>query len=259
MSKKWRARRKGAGLFLFLAGWGLVLAGCDSTGPSNSPLSRDPGLQAPEPAPSGSPAPSPTPSPSPSPTSTPPPGLVSASCVSNDPSFLCIGVKLVSYVDSSGTPALSQAQAVQTIGGVNAIWQPCGIGFQIEEYDAVDPTAYGLQYGSGSQNELDQIRQRFSNSSTFLVAVTGAWTGSYIAWTTMPGVGPYGSVLDARYASHPVTMGHELGHYMGLDHDPNLGNVMYAIAYDTDTSVNQAQCTQAQQTDQAYWPNMLRR
>jgi hypothetical protein len=46
---------------------------------------------------------------------------------------------------------------------------------------------------------------------------------------------------------------------MGLDHDPNLGNVMYAIVYDTDTTLTSAQCSQAQQTDQAYWTAMLRK
>src|ERR1041385_5871178 len=99
MSKDWRAHGKGAGLFAALFTAGVALAGCDSqVGVSAPPLVRDPAA----PAPSSTPAPSPTPKPSGN------PGVVGSSCVSSDPSFLCIGVKFVSYVDSSGVPAVTQ-------------------------------------------------------------------------------------------------------------------------------------------------------
>ena len=42
-------------------------------------------------------------------------GLVGASCSSNDPNHLCLGIKYVSYLSPSGDPAVTQAQAAANI------------------------------------------------------------------------------------------------------------------------------------------------
>jgi hypothetical protein len=115
-----------------------------------------------------------------------------------------------------------------------------------------------LSYGAASENELGTIRQQFSDDKTFLLAATGPWNTATIAWTEMPGGGPYGSIVDADYATDPVAVAHELGHYQGLDHDPNLGNVMYAIVYPQDTALTSTQCQAAQSTNTQYWQAMLR-
>ena len=143
--------------------------------------------------------------------------------------------------------------------GINQLWQTCNVGFQIEEYDAVDPTTYGLTYGANSENELTQIRQTFSNDSTFLLALTGPWDTSSIAWTEMPGGAPYGSVVDSDYADQAVAVGHEFGHYQGLDHVSTSNNLMYPIVYSSDTNIDASQCVTATSTDQSVWPKMLRK
>lgn len=193
------------------------------------------------------------------PNNPPPPRGLGPSCVSSDANRQCIGLKVVSYADSQGTPSLSLARAVAMLEKVNAIWSGCNIQFQIDEYLAVDPSDYGLTFGAGSQNELGTIRQRFANNSTFLLAVTGPWSGQYIAWTQLPGAGPYGAIVDQQYGGDAIAVGHELGHYMSLDHYQTLGNVMYSIVYPQDTSVVSSQCTQARAANSNYWKAMLRR
>jgi hypothetical protein len=187
------------------------------------------------------------------------PSGIGSSCVSTtDPDHQCIGVKIVAYTDSSGKASLSESQAATLITGINSIWAACNVAFQIDEYQTIDPTTVGLSYGAASENELTQIRSRFSDNKTFLLAATGPWNTATIAWTEMPGGAPYGSVVDSDYATSNVAVAHEFGHYMGLDHDPSTGNVMYYIVYDTDTNVSSSQCSTVRQTNTQYWQNMLR-
>ncbi|MGK5089819.1 hypothetical protein WDW86_19890 [Bdellovibrionota bacterium FG-2] len=217
---------------------------------------------APIPAPTETPTPvaseTPVPTPSPTPTASPSPSL-GQSCVSSDPNHQCIGLKIVSYKDSAGAIVLPLDKAKTLIEEINALWQVCDIAFQIEEYTSADPTQYGLQYGAGSATETTSIRQAFSNNTTFLYAATGPWNTSTIAWTQMPGGAPYGVVVDADFSDQPVTVGHELGHYMGLDHDSAMGNIMYYIVYATDTTITTSQCSIARSTNLNYWQAMMRK
>jgi hypothetical protein len=178
-------------------------------------------------------------------------------CASSDPDRQCISVKLVSY-ESSGVPVVSEQQAVALIAGVNSIWAPCNIAFEIGEYVSIDPTTVGLTYGAGSQNELTSIRNRFSDNDTFLLVATGPWSGSYIAWTVLPGGGPYGAVVESGFANHAVTVAHELGHYMGLDHSGTNGNVLYPVVYSSNTSVTSGQCSSSRSINESYWEAMFR-
>jgi hypothetical protein len=178
--------------------------------------------------------------------------------VNGDPNRICLGLKVISYKDSNGTPALTQDGANSLVQQINQIWQTCNIGFQIEEYQAIDPAASGLSYGSNSENELTQIRDTFANNSTFLVVATGPWTTSAIAWTEMPGAPPYGTVVDSDFANDPIAVGHELGHYMGLDHVNDMGNLLYPVVYSSNTNLTADQCNTTRSTDQSYWQGMMR-
>jgi hypothetical protein len=244
-------------LTLFLALTAAALSGCNSDGSSPA--------QAGDYRPTGSVGQPPGAPPVTSPptggagggTGTAPSGIGNT-CSSTDPTHQCIALKIVSYKDSSGNDSLTQAQAATLVQGVNSIWSQCNIAFQIDEYVSIDPTTVGLSYGAASENELGTIRQTFSDDKTFLLALTGPWNTSTIAWTEMPGGAPYGAVVDAAFATDPVCVGHELGHYQGLDHDPNMGNVMYAVVYPQDTALTSAQCSSAQATNNQYWKAMFR-
>lgn len=194
--------------------------------------------------------------PAPTPTSTSTPEF--QSCVTGDPHHLCIGLKVVSYLDSSGKSVLSKQEAIQLVQNINEIWQACDIGFQIEEYSSLKAQDYGLQFSAASGGETASIRQTFSNGTTFLLVATGNWTTSAIAWAQMPGNGPYGVVVDSDYSTNAVCVAHELGHYQGLDHDSTSGNVMYPVVFDSYHTLSASQCSEARSTDLSFWPHMLR-
>ena len=244
-----------------------ALTGCtyDGSGLPNLPLdpnSTPSTTPAPNPVPSSAPSVIPTPKVSPSPTPKPSPSTTTgfASCVSDDVNHQCLGVKIVSYKDSVGTPSLSQSEAVKMIAGVNDVWSPCNIAFQIDEYEAVTPGAMGLTYGAGSQSELGSIRREFGSNSMFLLTVTGPWSGSTIAWTTMPGgSGPFGTIVESDYGDNAFTVGHEFGHYMGLYHISNSSNLMNPYIGSNTQGLSTSQCSIARSTNLADWRVMFRK
>ena len=181
------------------------------------------------------------------------------SCVSSDPNHLCLGLKIVSYLDSSGVPVLTESDAITLVNGMNANWGQCNIGFQLEVFEVINPADKGLNYSPDWQTETYTIRGVFADPSRFLIAAVGPWTVSTIAVTTMPGSGVYGTVVDKQYARNPLTVGHELGHYQGLYHVDDTSNLMSAFIGSDTKALTAEQCSVSRKTDLANWSAMLRR
>ncbi len=179
------------------------------------------------------------------------------SCVTTDLNHQCIGLKIESYENSSGV-LLPEADASTLVIGMNSIWSTCNIGFQLEKYESVDPTTRGLAFNSDWQNDGSQVRSAFAESDKFLVVVVGALTGSTIAVTEMPGGGPYGTLVESLFARNPMTVGHELGHYMGLYHVTDDTNLMNPYIGPNTSSLTSSQCQTARATNTANWPQMMR-
>ncbi len=177
-------------------------------------------------------------------------------CVTGDPERICIGVKVVAYKDSNGSPTLTRERADEVTSKINDIWKSCNIGFQVDEYVDVDPSEKGLAFGAQAQNQASEIREAYAGENTFLLAVTGPWAGSYAAWTAMPGSSPYGVVVREEYGTDPVIVGHEFGHYLGLDHDDDSGNFMYYAP--TVDGLRPEQCEAARKVAKESWQQMLR-
>ena len=205
---------------------------------------------------------SPITSPVTSPTTTPATpsgqGGVRKSCRSSDPQKQCIGLKIVSYVNSNGTSVLNENDAEILTEQMDAIWRVCNIGFQLETYEAVNPITVGLSYNPNWRSESTQIRSAFSDQQTFLVVAVGSLGGSTIAVTQMPGYGPFGTLVESAYASNPKTVGHELGHYMGLYHIRNSSNLMNPYIGPNTEQLSQSQCATARATITQSWQHMMR-
>jgi hypothetical protein len=186
---------------------------------------------------------------------------VTPSCVTSDPNHICLAVHFVSYKDSSGTPVANQSQVNTIFGTMNKLWSQCNIGFQVEKYEQVDPTAKGLSYGANSQNEVDQIRNTYGGDSNMLFAAnTGPWGTAVNAWTNMPGSAPYGAIMEASIVDYGggIIYAHEFGHYLGLDHVSDTSDLMDAIIYTDSNTITSEQCQTARDTATQFWSAMIR-
>lgn len=171
---------------------------------------------------------------------------------------ICLGVNYVTYSDSDGAPIINQETALANIRQVNEVWAQCGIGFQLDEFQVVDPTKYGLSSGAGAANETTEIRAAFDNGRTLLVAQTGFWGTTKNAWAAMPGEAPYGVVLESTVAEDANIVAHELGHYLNLDHTDDASNVLSTIIYPDSVNLTDEQCETARKTATEFWGAMKR-
>lgn len=207
--------------------------------------------------------------PGPSSSSSPPAGgggvtsQIGSSCHGSDPNQICLGLKWVVYDDSSNAPTVDATTTGSDLQTINSIWSQCNIQFQIDDYAAINPSSYSLNYAPSSTNELDQIRQALNDDKTLLVVTTGTWTGSLgsgsaNAWTNLPGDGIYGSIFEASVGDFGNIYAHELGHYLNLQHVSDTSDVMTPVIYSTSTKLTSDQCSTARAAVQSNWTAMVR-
>ena len=190
---------------------------------------------------------------------------VGPSCRSEDTEKLCLGVKYVVYKDDNGTPVVPEQDAVDNIVGINSVYGQCGVGFQIDQYTAIDPVDFGLRYRTATYRELDDIRKALGDDTKILLVTTGSWdrTGtlgntSANAWTSLPDGDPYGAILEKPVGKFSNIIAHELGHYMNLLHLNDRNNLMNPIIYTASTKLSDAQCKGIREAASQYWSRMLR-
>jgi hypothetical protein len=188
---------------------------------------------------------------------------IGPSCHSADADRICLSLKYVAYRDGNGAPTVSQAQTLTNLTQINRIWSACDIAFEIGQYEAIDPSDYGLNYNTPTSAELSTIRRQLVGDDTLLVVTTGTWAGtlgagSANAWTSMPGGGPYGVVLEEPVGDFPNIVAHELGHYLNLDHYSSTTNVMNPQIGTASTGLTSAQCSAARSAAVYYWSAMQR-
>ena len=182
------------------------------------------------------------------------------SCRNKDPEHLCIGLKYVAYKSAEGVPTATPAEALQLTLAMNAVWSQCGIAFQLERYQAVDPVEKGLLYNTGGFGDQDAIRAAFDDDIRFVIIATGPWNrgNNTVAWTQAPGGAHYGVVADQGVATDANVMAHELGHYLSLDHVQNPADLMSPVVYPNSNSLDPSQCAAARNSGLNYWPHMSR-
>jgi hypothetical protein len=191
--------------------------------------------------------------------------VVGAGCSSSDPNKMCVALKYVAYLDSTGTPTVTQAQAISNVSAMNEIYAQCNIAFQIDEYKAVDAASLGLTYQTANLSELDKIRAALENETTLLIVTTGTWNRSGTlgntganAWTNMPGGDVFGAILERPVATYSNIVAHEIGHYLNLDHVSSTSDLMSPIIYDYSTTLTSSQCSTMRSAVNYFWPKMKR-
>ncbi len=191
--------------------------------------------------------------------------IPASECGSDDPEHLCLALKYVSFEDSAGEPAVSEEKAHEVVSRINSLWDQCRLGFFIEKFATVDPGEQGLRYQLAAYPELTSVRSALAEPSRLLVVTTGKWDRSGSigntranAWTSMPGNGPYGIVLEKPVAANANLIAHELGHYLNLPHLNNQTAVMNPIIYARSRSIPEAQCEVARSAVRDYWPKAIR-
>lgn len=201
---------------------------------------------------------------------TPTGSVVGDSCQSGDSTHVCLALRYLAFNSSTGDPSVTEDEAITNVRGINTLWQQCDVGFEIAEYDAIDPTDYGIAYSIANYTDLETIRNDFNTINTLLVVTTGTWdrsgtlgisggNGSANAWTSLPGGAPYGAILEYPIYNDFYVIAHELGHYLNLVHVADTSDLMNPVIYSgTSTQLTAAQCQTARSTATSYWQQALR-
>jgi hypothetical protein len=164
-------------------------------------------------------------------------------------------VRVVGLQDSAGKTTLSQDSATKLLSDVSRSYSQagCKIQFNLESFTAVNAKDKNLEYNTSDMGELDQYRSAFDDGKSMLVVDTGAWASSMHpanAWTAMPGESKMGAIFEASVADFYQIVGHELGHYLGLDHVDDSTNMMNPVIDTFSTKITPEQCNTMRKTAQ---------
>ena len=188
---------------------------------------------------------------------------VGEKCAGKGADQMCLALHYVVYEDDAGRPVVDSAAAAENVRQVNEVYSACGIAFQIDNFETVKPSEAGLSYSTASFEEMDAARTAYGEQSTLLAITTGPWSGALKAaganaWTQPPQADVWGVVMEARVADYSNILGHELGHYLDLEHVSDQSNLLNPVVYLSSKSLSTKQCQTMRDAVNLYWTAMLR-
>lgn len=151
---------------------------------------------------------------------------------------------------SAAGPAISREEAETVFDKMSELWSPCNVRFVLEEFVTATAAELGVPYHPGGASDRYRLRQAFTDSKRAVYIVTGKWdrerdpkdNGSN-AFSSVPGDGPQGIVLESWVAKSHRLLAHEFGHISGdlddTDGDDDLMNHMVGIK---NTKLSAEQC-----------------
>ncbi len=191
-------------------------------------------------------------------------GRTAGRCQSDRPGTLCLNLKFVEYKNDSESARKARSDARKIINEVNKVWEPCRIQFKMKHFAWVDPKKYRLPQTTSHLSELHPIRDAFADGRNLLLVITDNWNrrGSLgqtfaNAWTSFPGDNHEGAIIERKAKHDPNLSAHELGHYLGLDHERDYQNLMNPVVHYNSQGLTENQCTVARITAEKYWKDRL--
>jgi hypothetical protein len=168
---------------------------------------------------------------------------------------LTIALKYVVYEDRAGKPVIERPEIERVVADINRTFAPCAIQFRVDSVVVTRPEEHGLSFSPSSMSELNPIRRSFDRRKELVLVHTGPWDKSRglgadgaNAWTMMPGERVAGTVMEAKVAKNPGLVAHELGHYLGLRHLKDQGNLMNPVIYAKSRKLEPDQCAELRET-----------
>lgn len=181
---------------------------------------------------------------------------------------LRVAVKYVALRPSSAAaPVVSRDEVEKVLEQMSELWSACNVRFVLEEF--LTPTAeeVNLPYHPSGAVDRYHLRKTFTDPARAVYIVTGKWdrardpndNGSN-AFSSVPGDGPQGIVLESWVAKSHRLLAHEFGHISGdLDDTAGEDDLMNHMVGKKNTKLSQKQCARVVAGLKSVNANWLRR
>ena len=164
-------------------------------------------------------------------------------------------MRYVSLKQNTGdTKAPTQGDAQSLMTNMSEVWSQCNVKFVLDDYQAPVAADVNLRYNPADQSDLDTMRTAYDDGKHAVFVATGKWNRSggdlgndgSNGWSTIPGMSPSGTVVEAPVNTNTLLISHEAGHlFGGLMHVTGSSQLMNHFVSPQTTSLSSSECKEA--------------